>query len=323
MLLFIDPNGGTDYDMVVCLTSVGTSISVQPVDASSACGPDKSPGALEISYSFEGQHLQDPDSGKISGTNLRLLLNAEQTIGWKLSPETPVEGDEIQEGTGFISELSSTYAFDSVGTFTGSIMPYGTPTITVYGGGGGGGVVIGGKTWMANNLSVITYANGDPIPQVSDPTAWAGLTTGAWCYYNNDPSTEAVYGRLYNWFAFADIRGLAPTGWNLPTEADWISLDSATGFNTGVLKETGISHWLSPNTGATNSTGFTCVPGGVRNPDGSFGGTYLNLGEVSDFWVAGSSGGTDARSEAIYYDDTTMYYNLHNQKAGLSVRCWQ
>jgi hypothetical protein len=133
MLLFIDPNGGTNYDMVVCLTSVGTSMSVGTVDASSACGPDKSPGALEISYSFEGQHLQDPNGGSISGTDLRILLNAEQTIGWKLAPETPVDGDEIQEGTGFISELSSTYAFDSVGTFTGSIMPYGTPTVSIYG----------------------------------------------------------------------------------------------------------------------------------------------------------------------------------------------
>jgi len=132
MLLFIDPNGGTDYDMVVCLTSVGVSMSVGTIDAASACGPDKSPGALEISYSFEGQHLQDPNAGSISGTDLRILLNAEQTIGWKLSPETPIEGDEIQEGTGFLSELSSTYAFDSVGTFTGTIMPYGTPTISVY-----------------------------------------------------------------------------------------------------------------------------------------------------------------------------------------------
>lgn len=132
MLLFIDPNGGTDYDMVVCLTSVGVSMSVGIVDASSACGPDKSPGALEISYSFEGQHLQDPVTGKISGTDLRLLLNAEQTIGWKMSPETPFEGDEIQEGTGFLSELSSQYNFDSIGTFSGAIMPYGTPTISVY-----------------------------------------------------------------------------------------------------------------------------------------------------------------------------------------------
>lgn len=131
MLLFIDPTGGTNYDTVVCLTSVSVNDSVQPVDASSACGPDKSPGAVQISISFEGQHLQDPNTGTISGSNLLLLLRAEQTIGWKLSPLSPVGGDEIQEGIGFISELSSTYSYDSIGIFTMSISPFGLPTITI------------------------------------------------------------------------------------------------------------------------------------------------------------------------------------------------
>ena len=131
MLLFIDPTGGTNYDTVVCLTSVSVSDSVQPVDASSACGPDKSPGAVQISISFEGQHLQDPNTGSISGSNLLLLLRAEQTIGWKLSPVTPVGGDEIQEGIGFISELSSTYSYDSIGIFSMTISPFGLPTISI------------------------------------------------------------------------------------------------------------------------------------------------------------------------------------------------
>jgi hypothetical protein len=131
MLLFIDPAGGTDYDTVVCLTSVSKSATVSVVDASSACGPDKSPGTVELSNGFEGQHLQDPVSGKISGTSLRILLLAKTTIGYKIAPETPVTGDEIEEGTGFLSELSSTYAFDSIGTFTGSINPFGQPTITI------------------------------------------------------------------------------------------------------------------------------------------------------------------------------------------------
>lgn len=131
MLLFIDPAGGTDYDTVVCLTSVSKADSITVVDASSACGPDKSPGTLELSYAFEGQHLQDPDSGKVSGTSLRQLLRAKTTIGWMIAPENPVAGDEIEEGTGFLSELSSTYAFDSVGTFTGTIQPYGDPTLSI------------------------------------------------------------------------------------------------------------------------------------------------------------------------------------------------
>lgn len=131
MLLFIDPAGGTAYDTVVCLTSVSKSASVSVVDASSACGPDKSPGTIELSYGFEGQHLQDPASGKISGTSLRQLLMDKTTVGWKIAPESPVAGDEIEVGTGYLSELSSTYAFDSVGTFTGTIQPYGTPVITI------------------------------------------------------------------------------------------------------------------------------------------------------------------------------------------------
>lgn len=131
MLLFIDPAGGTNYDTVVCLTSVGKTDSIDPVDASSACGPDKSPGKVAISYSFEGQHLQDPDTGKISGTSLRQLLRAKTFFGFKISPVTPVTGDEIEEGVGYFSELSSTYAFDSVGVFSGVIQPVGQPTITV------------------------------------------------------------------------------------------------------------------------------------------------------------------------------------------------
>jgi len=131
MLLFIDPTGGTNYDTVVCLTSVSVSDSVQPVDASSACGPDKSPGAVQISIAFEGQHLQDPNTGTISGSNLLLLLRAEQTIGWKLSPLNPVAGDEIQEGIGFISELSSTYSYDSIGIFSMTISPFGLPTTSI------------------------------------------------------------------------------------------------------------------------------------------------------------------------------------------------
>jgi hypothetical protein len=131
MLLFIDPTGGTDYDMVVCLTSVSKSDSITVVDASSACGPDKSPGTLELSYAFEGQHLQDPTTGKISGTSLRQLLRSKTTIGWKIAPESPVDGDEIESGTGFLSELSSTYAFDSIATFSGTINPYGDPTLSI------------------------------------------------------------------------------------------------------------------------------------------------------------------------------------------------
>jgi hypothetical protein len=80
------------------------------------------------------------------------------------------------------------------------------------------------QTWMVKNLDVDHYRNGDPIPQVTDPAAWAALTTGAWCYYYNDPAIGAIYGKLYNWYAVNDPRGLAPVGWHIPTEPEWITL---------------------------------------------------------------------------------------------------
>lgn len=130
MLLLIDPAGGTDYDTVVCLTKVSKQDSVDSTDTSSACGPNKGIGNLSISYSAEGYHLQDPNSGKISGTSLRQLLRAKTTIGFKIAPADPVAGDEIEEGTGFISSLSSDYSYDTDATFQLELQPFGTPTLT-------------------------------------------------------------------------------------------------------------------------------------------------------------------------------------------------
>lgn len=131
MLLFIDPTGGSTYETVVCLTSVTKNDSISVVDASSACGPDKSPGTLELSYGFEGFLLQDPTTG-VSGTDLRILLRNKTTIGWQIAPATPQIGDEMESGTGYLSELSATFAFDSAGTFSGTIQPYGTPSLFIY-----------------------------------------------------------------------------------------------------------------------------------------------------------------------------------------------
>ena len=129
------------------------------------------------------------------------------------------------------------------------------------------------QVWMAKNLDVSTYRNGDSIPQVTDPAAWASLTTGAWCYYFNDPANGASYGKLYNWYAVSDPRGLAPAGWHVPTHAEWETLIDCLGgmyVSGGKLKETGTTHWLDPNTAATNETGFTALPGNMRAETGEF-----------------------------------------------------
>jgi len=190
MLLFIDPLGGTDYSLVVCLTSVGKKDSVAIVDAASACGPDKSPGVLDLSYSFEGQHLQDP-SGTISGTDLRILLRGETTIGWMIAPDSPVAGDEIESGTGYLSELSSNYAFNSVGTFTGTIQPYGLPSLSIYG--GGGGFTIG----QSYGGGYIAYIDGSGLHGLilNGPTP---LGNQIWSPTAAFVGTSSAYGQGYN-----------------------------------------------------------------------------------------------------------------------------
>lgn len=133
VLLYIDPAGGTDYDTVVCLTSQTWQGSTNVIDATSKCGPDSLPGTQTNSVTFEGQHLYDPAAGKLSGTSLFDLWQNKNTVGWKISPAVPVEGDEILSGTGFISELSKNYGQTDPATFTATLSIYGTTTQVVFG----------------------------------------------------------------------------------------------------------------------------------------------------------------------------------------------
>ena len=134
-------------------------------------------------------------------------------------------------------------------------------------------IQIGTQKWMSKNLDVAFYRNGDPIPQVTGPTAWAGLTTGAWCYYNNDSKQGNKYGKLYNWYAVNDPRGLAPQGWHVPSDAEWTILETALGGSSvagGKMKEAGTLNWANPNTGGNNNSGFAGLPGGGRGSSGAF-----------------------------------------------------
>lgn len=181
-------------------------------------------------------------------------------------------------------------------------------------------ITIGTQTWAGCNLNVDRYANDDLIPQVTDPTAWAGLTTGAWCWYNNDSANGPVYGRLYNWYAVNDPRGLAPIGYHVATDAEWTTLINYLGGETeagGNLKETGLCHWNSPNTGATNSSGFACLPGGIRSTDG----TFSNVGNRGWWWS--STENIDPFAFLYYinsYDSNINNGNTYKTE-GFSVRC--
>lgn len=180
-------------------------------------------------------------------------------------------------------------------------------------------VTICSQVWMNKNLDVANYSNGDPIAKVTDNAAWAALTTGAYCYYNNDSATYAVtYGKLYNWYAVNDPRGLAPAGWRIPSEAEWSTLATCLGGGAGgPMKEAGTSHWLSPNTGASNSSGFTALPGGYRVNSGTFNGN----GNYCLLWSSTGNLTADALNRSLNYDDVNFNNASTNRPFGFSVRC--
>ena len=181
-------------------------------------------------------------------------------------------------------------------------------------------VTIGTQVWMVENLKTTKYRDGTSIPNVTGNTAWSILTTGAYCDYNNTPSNSATYGRLYNWYAATDAHNIAPTGWHVPTDAEWSTLTTYLGGESvagGKLKEIGTTHWTSPNTGATNETGFTALPGGYRD----YGGTFYGIGDYGYWWSATENDATYAWYRNMNYDFSDVSsYNV-DKELGFSVRC--
>jgi len=193
-------------------------------------------------------------------------------------------------------------------------------------------IQIGTQVWMAENLKTTRYRNGDPIPNLTDGTAWVQLTYGAYAWYNNDAATyKTTYGALYNWYAVADSRNIAPIGWHVPTDVEWhtliLTLDAAAQLIPGTessvaggkLKETGFSHCFSPNTGATNSSGFTALPGGHRSNNNN--GAFYDVGSRG-FWCSSTaSGASDAWYRNLFYDGANVGRYGDSKQYGFSVRC--
>ena len=174
------------------------------------------------------------------------------------------------------------------------------------------------QVWANKNLAVSCYRNGDIIPEVRDANSWGALTTGAWCWYNNDSANYWQYGKLYNWYAVNDPRGLALTGWHVPTSNEWITLQNCLGGSSlagGAMKETGVLHWLSPNTGATNSSGITALPAGSRGVNGSFNA----IGMSGCWWSSTETNTTASWYRAIYNSSAELYESYSDKKGGLSV----
>ena len=178
-------------------------------------------------------------------------------------------------------------------------------------------VNIGSQIWMTKNWDGTTFQNGDPIPEVQDQAAWDALSTPAWCYYDNDSANGAIYGKLYKWYAVNDIRGFAPTGWKVPTLSDFTVLETSLGGLIGTggsLKETGLTYWIAPNTGATNSTGFSGYGGGYRQTGG-----FTDLQIWGVWWLNTDTGGA-GETFNFRYDSNDIFQTNYPKEFGFSVR---
>lgn len=245
-------------------------------------------------------------------------------VCWSINHNPTISDDHLNDGSGiadFATDIigiscSTTYyvrayARTDFGTAYGDEQTFTSLAIS--------GVGIGSQTWMSEDLNVEKYRNGDVIPQVQNSSQWATLTTGAWCYY--EPTAGEVdynRGKLYNWYAVTDPRGLAPTGWHVPSDAEYTVLTNFLGGDVvagGKMKFNAI--WEFPNLGATAASLFNAFPGGLRADNA----TFLQIGMVGDWWSATASSSTDAWYRGLFYSSTAVTRGTIKKLNGFSVRC--
>ena len=186
-------------------------------------------------------------------------------------------------------------------------------------------VTIGTQLWLRENLRVTRYRNEDQIPNVTGGEGWKNLTTGAYCVYDNLIINSSTYGNLYNWHALIDSRGLCPAGWHIPSDAEWDTLGTFLGgvdIAGGHLKSTGTLEggtglWFIPNTGATNSSGFTGLPGGYRINYGN----YYSLNNVGYFWSSSDTTNNNAWNYVLDANNEALTRNFNFKTNGFSIRC--
>ena len=181
-------------------------------------------------------------------------------------------------------------------------------------------VAVGGQQWLGKNLNVDHFANRDPIPQAQTEDEWkraSGEKQPAWCYYNNDPANGRTYGKLYNWYAVHDARGLAPTGWHVASDAEWTQLTGYLGRAAiAGTKMKSVNLW-EYNGNGDNSSGIAGLPGGNRSTDGAF----ANVGKYGGWWSSSEVTTDKAWFRNLYYFGGKAYRNGSLKGCGFSVRC--
>lgn len=182
-------------------------------------------------------------------------------------------------------------------------------------------IEIGTQVWTKENLRTTRYNDGTAILEVTDSIAWTNLSSGAYTWYdNNEQEYEQPYGKLYNSDAVHDSKGLCPTGWHIPKEQEWMTMMNILSPRRlppgGKMKESGLVHWESPNTGATNESGFTGLPGGVRNGNGAFNG----IGKEGIWWISKEVGHKVESGIGLSHRGVGPFQKM-GVNQGFSVRC--
>ena len=295
-------NVGFNYDTVRTFTTLnfGGTVVVS-----------HTPDSLSVSWQLDG-----PNENNLSGDRDTFFVNmipGIYRISW-----SDIAGWSTPSSSSNTLNTGATITFDGVyGRIFGSDS---TGTVMDADGNVYRTVKIGDQWWMAENLRVTHYQSDEAIPNVTDGISWGNLHTGAYCDYDNDTSNSAVYGHLYNWYAVSHA-GIAPEGWHVPSAEEWNETIMFLGGNLvagGRLKEVGFTHWQMPNTGATNESGFTALPGGGRSySDGAF--DYKQF--IAYFWTTTLNNIDDAESFYLVWVSSGINDWSDDQRQGFAIRC--
>lgn len=322
----LDANFDMDRDYTYCYYLPGSEeIPLPAVYIQDVGPPVQTTYSLNISVSGNGTVVESPYSQYYNeGESVQLLATPSQD--WRFYEwQGDLSGDTNPTSITMNSDKSVTAVFTEDNSDTG--------TMTDIDGNVYQTVQIGNQVWMAENLKVTRYRNGDQIPNVTGPSEWGNMSSGAYCSYDNDDSNVSIYGRLYNWHAVNDPRRLAPTGWHVPSDAEWKTLEKYLGMSQteadafgyrgtdegNKLKSTSGWYWdIVPQDGnGTNESGFSALPGGIRGYTDYF----YYLGNEADYWTATERSDNYAWFRSLTYQRSDVYRVERGKQEGFSIRC--